>query len=180
MKISKRAFGILFICAIIFIINTCCFANYGTAVLAEKDIKENMEKLVLNDNAVLSSEEQETLELINEYRLQNGMNKLKPLSCLQDVAYLKATDLVENEYFSHTSANLGTPFEMLKSNGIDYKIAGENLAGNTTPERAVVAWMNSPSHRDNILDDRFEYTGICVIYSPVYGNVFVQLFIGTK
>ena len=67
---------------------------------------------------------------------------------------------------------------MLKNNGVTYKIAGENLAGSTTPEKAVEAWINSPSHRDNILEDRFEYTGIYVIESPVYGRIFVQLFIG--
>ena len=126
----------------------------------------------------MSDEEQKTLDLINEYRVQNGLSKLKPFSDLQDVAKLKAEDLVNNEYFSHTSAELGTPFKMLKDNEVTYKIAGENLAGSTTPEKAVEAWINSTSHRENILEERFEYTGIYVIDSPVYGSIFVQLFIG--
>ena len=94
------------------------------------------------------------------------------------VAKLKAEDLVYNDYFAHTSAQLGTPFEMLRNNNIDYQIAGENLAGNINCERAVKAWIDSPSHRDNILESRFEYTGICSKDSPVYGRVYVQIFIG--
>ena len=130
------------------------------------------------EEVILTDEEQRTLDLINEYRVQNGLRKLKPFSELQEVAKLKAEDLVNNEYFAHTSAVLGTPFEMLKDNEVTYKIAGENLAGSTTPEKAVEAWINSTSHRENILEERFEYTGIYVIESPVYGSIFVQLFIG--
>ena len=114
------------------------------------------------------------------YRIQNGLEVLKPLARLQQTAKLKAKDLVENEYFAHDSEQLGTPFEMLKANQVDYDIAGENLAGNMTPEKAVESWMNSKTHKENILEERFNYTGICVIESPVYGKVFVQLFIGIE
>lgn len=72
----------------------------------------------------------------------------------------------------------GTPFAMLHNNGIEYRIAGENLAGNISPEKAVEAWINSELHRDNIEEKNFEYTGICVIESPKYGKVFVQIFLG--
>ena len=126
----------------------------------------------------LSQEEQEALNLINEYREQNGLNKLKPITRLQQTARLKAEDLVKNQYFSHNSERLGTPFEMLKANNVDYEIAGENLAGNMTPKKAVESWINSKTHRENILEERFNYTGVCVIESPVYGKIFVQLFIG--
>ena len=91
---------------------------------------------------------------------------------------MKAKDIVDNEYFSHNSKNLGTPFEMIQNNGIEYRIAGENLAGNITPEKAVEAWINSRLHRENIEEGEFEYTGICVMDSPVYGKVFVQIFLG--
>ena len=69
MKISKRTFGILFIFVIVFILNTFSFATYRTAVLSEQNIKSNVEKLVLDDYADLSAEEQETLDLINKYRI---------------------------------------------------------------------------------------------------------------
>lgn len=130
------------------------------------------------DEAILSTEESDTLDLINSYRRANGLQSLKSNHDLQEVAKIKAEDIVNNDYFAHDSDELGTPFEMLSSNGINYKIAGENLAGNTTPERAVQAWINSESHRANILEEKFEYTGIYVIDSEIYGKVFVQLFVG--
>lgn len=181
MKISTRKIDILIIFVIFILVETISLATYQNVLAAEND-KENkmteMESVIEQEEAELSEEEKETLNLINEYREQNNLNKLKPFSQLQKVAKLKAKDLVTNQYFSHISENLGTPFEMLKNNGIKYKIAGENLAGNTTPQKAVKAWIDSTTHRENILEGKFEYTGICVIESPIYGKVFVQLFIG--
>lgn len=180
MKISKRKIGILFIFVIVILMESISFATYQTAVLGETHKKDTMpiEEITKQENAILTPEEQKTLDLINEYRKSYGMEALKPLISLQEVAQLKAEDLVENSYFSHTSYQLGTPFEMLKNHGIDYKIAGENLSGNTTPERAVDAWIHSDSHRENMLESKFNYTGIYVMESPIYGKVFVQIFIG--
>lgn len=172
MKVSTRKIVTLFIFVILILIETISLGMYQESI----NKKERMQSIV-SIEAELTDEEEETLRLINEYRRENGLKELKAVSKLQEVAKLKANDLVQNEYFSHTSENLGTPFEMLEDNGIDYLKAGENLAGNQTPERAVNAWINSPTHRDNILKAEYEYTGICVIDSPVYGKVFVQLFI---
>lgn len=180
MKISKKKLGILFIFIAFIFIETISFATYQTAVLGEKENNNKIKyKIELEqENVVLSQEEQETLDLINKYREQNGLTKLKPISNLQKVAKLKAEDLVENNYFAHNSPNLGTPFELMESQEVEYKIAGENLAGNITAKKAVEAWINSKTHRENILEERFDYTGICVIDSEVYGRVFVQVFIG--
>lgn len=136
-------------------------------------------KTIVNvDGVALSEEEEEVLNLINEQRKQYGLPELKAYGELQRVAKLKAQDLVNNKYFSHTSPTLGTPFEMLQEEGVIYKYAGENLAGNETGVKAVNAWMNSPAHKDNILDSDYEYTGIAVVDSEVYGKVYVQLFLG--
>lgn len=131
-----------------------------------------------SQSVTLSTEERDTLNLINEYRNENGLESLKPCYELQEVAKLKAEDLVNNNYFAHNSEKLGTPFEMLEANNVDYQIAGENLAGNTTCKRAVNAWINSEAHRDNILEEKYEYTGIYVIDSDIYGKIYVQLFMG--
>lgn len=180
MKISKWKLGILFVLLIFIALGSYSVATYKATVLGETYKKDIIEKEIELEEkeAQLTQEEQVTLNLINEYRKQNGLQKLKPLSDLQSSAKLKAEDLVNSNYFSHNSPNLGTPFEMLENNEVEYAIAGENLAGNTTPDRAVEAWINSTSHRDNILEPKFTYTGICVIESKVYGRVFVQLFIG--
>lgn len=167
MKISKRKIFVFFIFVIFILIETISFASYIEARNGEEETKNKIE-LMINEEASLKEVENKTLNLINEYRKQNGLDELKPISRLQDMAKLKAEDIVTNEYFSHTSENLGTPFEMLKNNGVEYKVAGENLAGSTTPEKAVDAWIKSPAHKENILDSEFEYTGIYVTESPVY------------
>lgn len=180
MKILIRKINILLVFLAIVCIEITSGVLYSKASLAISEEKNRKAQDIVIDaqNAQLTDDEQRTLDLINEYRRENGLGELKALSSLQNVAKLKAEDLVNNDYFSHTSDQLGTPFEMLRNNNVEYRIAGENLAGNINCERAVEAWINSPSHRDNILEDRFEYTGICAIDSPVYGRVYVQLFIG--
>ncbi len=168
-KISRFIFyvSILFSIALVF----QCFV-FGASDATEEQL------IIEGDNAILSEEEQEILNLINKERKQNGLDELQAYSGLQRVAKLKAEDIVNNKYFSHTSPTFGSTFEMLKQEGVRYKCAGENLAGNETSVKAVNAWMNSPAHRDNILDIDYEYTGICVIDSEIYGKVYVQLFMG--
>lgn len=126
----------------------------------------------------VSSEEKELLALINEQRRLYGLGALSFDSELQRVAKAKAQDLVANNYFSHNSPTYGSPFEMMKSFGISYKAAGENIAGNSSLQGAVSAWMNSSGHRENILSNAYNYTGIGVVDSPKYGKIMVQMFIG--
>lgn len=129
-------------------------------------------------NSSISADEKEVLDLINKQRTQNGLKPLEVDYELQRVAKIKAQDMVDNNYFEHNSPIYGTPFNMIKSFGISYKTAGENIAGNATNNGAVTAWMNSQGHRANILNENFEYTGIGVVNSSKYGKIYVQMFIG--
>lgn len=125
-----------------------------------------------------SADEKELLSLINAQRKAYGLPELSFNSELQRVAKAKAQDLVANNYFSHTSPTYGSPFDMMKSFGIKYKTAGENIAGNSSLSGAVDAWMNSTGHRENILNNAYNYTGIGIVDSPKYGKIMVQMFIG--
>lgn len=131
-----------------------------------------------SDNSSASADEKELLRLINAERTKNGLSELKFSEDLLKVARDKAKDLVDNNYFSHNSPTYGSPFDMMKSYGITYKTAGENIAGNSTLQGAVTAWMNSEGHRANILSNAYNYTGIGIVSSPKYGKVLVQMFIG--
>ena len=126
----------------------------------------------------LTNDEQEVFDLINAKRVANGLSALKIDDELQNVARIKAQDMVDNNYFSHTSPTYGSPFDMIKKFGISYKTAGENIAGNSSNSGAVNAWMNSEGHKANILNSSFNYTGIGVISSPKYGKIYVQMFMG--
>ena len=130
-----------------------------------------------SSTASLTADELETFNLINQQRINNGLSELKVDTELQRVARIKAQDMVTNNYFSHESPTYGTPFNMMKSFGISYTSAGENIAGNSNNSAAVTAWMNSPGHRANILNDKYTHTGLAVVSSPKYGKIYVQMFI---
>lgn len=101
------------------------------------------------------------LELVNVEREKMGIKPLILDNNVSKVAQLKAEDMANNGYFAHESPTYGSPFEMLNQYNIFFSIAGENIAmGQKTPEKVMVSWMNSPGHRANILDSRFENIGI--------------------
>lgn len=131
-----------------------------------------------NTSSNLTADELEVFNLINQQRANNGLPALQIDNEVQRVARIKAQDLVDNNYFSHTSPTYGSPFDMLKSFKISYRSAGENIAGNSSNSGAVNAWMNSEGHRANILNSSYNYTGIGVVNSPTYGKIYVQMFIG--
>lgn len=128
--------------------------------------------------AELTADEKEVLQLINEQRKANGLEALVIDAEVQRVARIKAQDMVDNNYFSHTSPTYGSPFEMLKNFKVSYQTAGENIAGNSSNSAAVKAWMNSAGHKANILNGNFNYTGIGVVSGSKYGKIYVQLFVG--
>lgn len=128
-------------------------------------------------SSTMTSDEREVFNLINQQRTNNGLNALKEDNELQRVAKIKAEDMVNNNYFSHNSPTYGSPFEMLNSFKVYYKSAAENIASNSSNNRAVTGWMNSEGHKANILNGNYQYTGIGVVSSPKYGKVYVQMFI---
>ena len=126
----------------------------------------------------MTADEKEVFNLINTQRTNNGLSALKIDEEVQRVAKIKAQDMADNNYFSHTSPTYGSPFDMLKSFKISYNSAGENIAGNSSNSGAVDAWMNSSGHKANILNSSYNYTGIGIVSSSKYGKIYVQMFIG--
>lgn len=118
------------------------------------------------------------LEKINEIRTQNGLPVLELDSLLTSVAQTKAQDMVKNTYFSHTSPQYGTPFEMMQNAGVLYKAAGENIAGNNNLDDAINSFMQSDEHSKNILSNAYNYIGIGLEKSDTYGYIIVLMFIG--
>ena len=118
------------------------------------------------------------LEKINAERVANGLPALTLDSLLTATAQTKAKDMVENNYFSHTSPTYGTPFEMMQNAGITYISAGENIAGNSSIDDAITSFLNSEEHSKNILSNTYNYIGIGIEKSNTYGYVIVLMFIG--
>lgn len=127
------------------------------------------------DSAV-TAYEQEVIRLVNEIRAENGLNPLTYDWELSRVARYKSQDMKDNRYFSHTSPVYGSPFQMIKSFGLTYRTAGENIArGYATPQAVVNGWMNSSGHRANILNASFTRIGVGYVAG---GNYWTQMFIG--
>ena len=127
------------------------------------------------DSTVLNYEN-EVIRLVNEIRVQNGLNPLTADWELSRVARYKSQDMKDNNYFSHNSPVYGSPFTMMKNFGISYRSAAENIAkGQRTPQAVVNGWMNSSGHRANILNATYKKIGVGYVPS---GNYWTQMFIG--
>lgn len=118
------------------------------------------------------------LSKINEERQKNGLPPLTLDSLLTTTAQTKAKDMVENNYFSHTSPTYGSPFEMMQNAGITYIAAGENIAGNNNIDDAINSFLTSEEHSKNILSNSYNYIGIGIEKSNTYGYIIVLMFIG--
>lgn len=153
-------------------------SKYITPTDEMKSAVTNTETIEEVPSINLTSDESELLSIINAERQKNNLPNLEIDEQLQNVAKLKANDIVQNNYFSHISPTFGTPFEMLKSHNIAYKTASENIAGNSNIKSAFDAWISSDSHKENILSNDYNYTGIAVVDSIAYGKIIVELFIG--
>lgn len=122
-------------------------------------------------------------ELANSAREQLGLKPLNENPVLDTAAYLKAKHMMENDYFAHYSPEGVTPWYWLEISGYGYRMAGENLAiGFVESEQVHSAWMDSGSHKKNILNPDFQEMGIAVLRDNFQGKettLAVQFF-GTK
>ncbi len=116
--------------------------------------------------------------LTNVERARYNLPPLKMNTSLQRMARIKSEDMRNKNYFDHHSPTFGSPFDMMKSFGIPYTYAGENIAaGQQTPEAVVKAWMNSPGHRANILKREYTQIGCGVAMGGSYRVYWTQEFI---
>lgn len=121
------------------------------------------------------------ISLTNQNREVYQVPVLKSNELLTHAAQLKAEDMVARGYFSHQGPEGETPWTWLEKIGYDYISAGENLAVNfTESEDMVSAWMNSESHKQNIISGRFTEIGIGIAKGLYEGReaIFVVQFFG--
>lgn len=103
------------------------------------------------------------LYLLNRERTYFGVEPLRLDPDLNQAATLKSRDMVGRDYFEHYDFGL-TPWDFIRNQGYNYLYAGENLAMDfQTSEGMVSAWLNSPTHRQNILSPDFNDTGIGIV-----------------
>ncbi|MDD4680480.1 MAG: CAP domain-containing protein [Clostridia bacterium] len=121
---------------------------------------------IVKSNTIQSDIEDEIINLINESRKKLGVPSLKVNSQLTKIARIKSTDMALNNYFSHTSPTYGDNRAFAKKYNV--KNFGENIQyryGESSYSAQVIhdAFMDSPGHRDNRMQDRYTDVGIGVI-----------------
>lgn len=123
------------------------------------------------------------VQATNKERQGDNLGTLQENELLTRAAKLKAEDMASKGYFSHTSPEGVTPWTWLNIVGYPYEKAGENLAVNFIDSVDVInAWMKSPSHRDNILSDKYDEIGIATAKGEYKGKegVFVVQYFGSQ
>ncbi len=122
----------------------------------------------------------EVIRLTNEKRLENNVHALELSPILTEAARLKGSDMLERDYWAHNAPDGTEPWVFFVNAGYKYRYAGENLARDfSNPKDAVEAWMASPSHRENLLSDRYREIGIAVVEGDLNGvdtTIIVQFF----
>jgi uncharacterized protein YkwD len=120
----------------------------------------------------------EVLRLVNQERTQRGTAAVTWNQTLADQATEYACELIGYDYFDHVNPFTGSTLATRTTDsGYKYWIVGENLAaGQRTPAEVVAAWMNSPCHRQNVLNPAFTELGVGIRYGGDYGYYWVQEF----
>jgi len=125
----------------------------------------------------------ELVKLTNDYRIKNDLPPLAVNARLVQAAVNKAKDMLSQGYFDHTSPQGKKFSEWIKEVGYQYFYVGENLAIDyDTAAEIFNAWINSPSHRENILRPQFQEIGIAALRGKFKNRptlAVVQLF-GTR
>ncbi len=120
------------------------------------------------------------VSLTNESRQAFKLKSLSQNEKLAQAAQAKADDMLKNQYFAHNSPQGKAPWDFIRASGYEYLVAGENLAVNFTDAESVEqAWMNSPSHKANLLNKNYEEIGIGISKGEFQGRqatFVVQMF----
>lgn len=113
---------------------------------------------------------QKVLTQTNIQRQNNGLPPLKYNSVLSVSATNKANDMFTNNYWAHTSPIGTTPWDFFKAVGYRYSVAGENLARDFyDTESLLKGWMDSPTHKANIINSKYQEIGIGVVNGTLGG-----------
>lgn len=105
----------------------------------------------------------------NAARTRSGQSELKLNSALNAAAQAKAQDMASRDYWSHISPEGNAPWKFIDEAGYGYQKAGENLAyGFSGSDEVINGWLNSATHKANLLDSTYQDVGFGIVNSPDY------------
>ncbi|KKQ18283.1 MAG: hypothetical protein US31_C0006G0014 [Berkelbacteria bacterium GW2011_GWA1_36_9] len=146
---------------------------FGTVSQNEEMTKLDfkVDKFSVDENS-----ENKMINLVNSERAKAGLQPLMLDPTIRTVARFHSIDMAKNGYFSHVNLAGKTPADRMTAGGVTYWLAGENIALAPNVDLAEIGFMNSPKHRDNILDPKYGRIGVGIIDMGVYGKMVTQNF----
>lgn len=151
-------------------------ADFTYVVVPEDDTSYRVPPTGESSLDAVEADEAEIIDLVNQERLERGLNALALDPSLVPVARSHSEEMLELGYFSHVSPNTGTLGDRLREADIEYTSAGENLAYAPNISVAHRGLMQSDGHRANILDSSYERIGVGVLSAPDGTIMVTQLF----
>lgn len=116
-------------------------------------------------------DQKKLIELTNIERQKMGLSPVVENEALDKAAKLKGENMFQENYWAHFAPSGKTPWDFILGSGYRFTFAGENLAKNFyTSEEIVAAWMNSKTHRDNLLNSNYKDIGIAVLEGTLNGQ----------
>lgn len=126
---------------------------------------------------------QELIDLTNQFRVNNGLHALYFDPILTKAAQFHSENMAFLDFFSHTGVNGSRPLDRALEAGYESSFVGENIAaGYRSPQAVFDGWINSPGHRNNILNSSYNEIGIGYFHlendtgSINYGRYWTQVF----
>lgn len=131
--------------------------------------------LSMNDIAKKTEYEQEVIALINEIRIKENLNPLTYTVALSRAASIRAEEI--SLKFDHTRPDGSYWYTVFEEINQEIDGTGENIARNLkTPEDVVSGWMDSVTHKENILNPKFRYIGVAYLEKGSGASYWTQLF----
>jgi len=119
----------------------------------------------------------EVVQLVNEERKKAGVPALNQDPALNQLAIIKAQDMIQRKYFDHYSPYYGHPWDMATLFDYEFTRFGENIGRNfNQPKDVVDAWMASEEHRENMLKETYTNIGVGIKADSRGNYYWVQLF----
>ncbi len=109
----------------------------------------------------VGTQEQQVIDLVNQFRLQNDLAALTVDSRLMAAAEAHSLDMAQHNFFAHEGSDGSTVGDRLTRQGYGWSFYAENLAcGYDSPGAAVQGWLASPAHRTNLLAAEAHQIGV--------------------
>jgi len=163
--------------------------SVNTTVSRPRVYIEKIEKTRTNPNVpappTVFDLERQAFQLINEKRREQGLKLLEWNESIAKIARLHSENMANYKFFSHTGLDGSIVSDRADKSGLGkWRAIGENIAYNRGYQQpiefSVERWMQSPSHKRNLLDEQWRESAVGIAVTPDGTYYFTQVFLLRK